>query len=96
MPTVVPGRGVRVCDLWLPVIKYEFEPAGAAADELSGVALAPALDEADLYGEAGSRLMAELVVVGPLQTPGLLVVEGFDGESGEHLVHQERPRRRVV
>lgn len=52
--------------MWLSVIEDEFEPAGAAADELSGVALTPALDEADLHGESGARLMAELVVVGSL------------------------------
>lgn len=76
--------------MWLSVIEDEFEPAGAAADELSGVTLTPALDEADLHGESGSWLMAELVVVGSLQALGLLVVEGFDGEPGENLVHEQR------
>lgn len=76
--------------MWLSVIENEFEPAGAAADELSGVALTPALDEADLHGESGAGLMAELVVVGSLQALGLLVVEGFDREPRENLVHEQR------
>lgn len=85
------GRGSS-----LSVIEYNLQPAGAAADELSGVALAPALHEADLDRETGPWLLAELVVVGPLQADSLLVVEGFYGEAGEHLVHQQRARRGVV
>ncbi len=50
----------------LSVIEYDLQPAGAAADELPGVALPPALHKTDLHGEACPRLLAELVVVGPL------------------------------
>lgn len=80
----------------LSVVEYNLEPAGAATDELSGVALAPALHEADLDRETGPRLLAELVVVGSLQAVGFLVVEGLYGEAGKHLVHQQRSRRGVV
>lgn len=76
--------------MWLSVVEDEFEPAGAAADELSGVALTPALDEADLHGESGVRLMAELVVVGSLQALGLLVVKGFNGKARKHFVYEQR------
>lgn len=77
-------------------VENNLQPAGAAADELSGVALSPALDEADLHGEARARLLRELVVVGPPQRAGLLKVEGLDGEAGEHLVHQQCPRVGIV
>ncbi len=50
----------------LSVIEYDLQPAGAAADELPGVALPPALHETDLHGKACPRLLAELVVVGSL------------------------------
>lgn len=36
------------------------------------------------------------MVVGPLQAAGLVIVKRFDGEAGEHLVHQQRARVRVV
>lgn len=50
----------------LSVIEYNLQPAGAAADELPGVARPPALHETDLHGKACPRLLAELVVIGPL------------------------------
>lgn len=77
-------------------VENDFQPAGAAADELSGVALSPALHKADLNREARPRLLRELVVVRPLQAAGLVIVKSFDGESGEHLVNQQRARVRVV
>lgn len=36
------------------------------------------------------------MVVRPLQAACLFIVKSFDGESGEHLVHQQRARVRVV
>lgn len=36
------------------------------------------------------------MVVGPLQAAGLVIVKSFDGETREHLVHQQRARVRVV
>lgn len=80
------GRGLP-----LSGVENNFQPAGAATDELSCVALSPALDKADLYSEACARLLCELVVVGPLQAVGLLKVKGLYGEAGEYLVHQQRP-----
>lgn len=89
------GRGKR-WGLLLSVIKYDLQPAGAAADELSGITLSPALHETDLDGETRPRLLAELVVVGPLQAPCLLEVESLDGKPGEYFMHQQRPRVGVV
>lgn len=80
----------------LSSVENDFQPAGAATDELSRVALSPALDEADLYSEACAWLLRELVVVGSLQAVRLVKVKGLDGEAGEHLVHQQRPRVRIV
>lgn len=81
---------------WLPAVEDDLQPAWAAADELAGVALAPALHKADLHGEARPRLLHELVVIGPLQAIRFLIVESLDGETGEHLVDQQRPGVRVV
>lgn len=80
----------------LSSVENHFQPARAATDELSGVALSPALHEAYLNCEARPRLLRELMVVGPLQAARLVVVKRFDGETGEHLVHEQRARVRVV
>lgn len=80
----------------LPAVEDDLQPARATADELAGVALAPALHEANLHGEARPWLLHELVVVGPLQAVSFLVVESLDGETREHLVHQQRSGVRVV
>lgn len=92
------ARSAPACPLptWLPAVEDDLQPARAAADELASVALAPALHEADLHGEASPRLLHELVVVGPLQAVRLLVVKSLDGETGEHFVYQQRPGVRVV
>lgn len=90
------GRGEGGRGSLLSVIKYDLQPAGAAADELSGVALPPALHETDLDGEARPRLLAELVVVGPLQASRLLKVEGLDGKPGEYFMHEQRTGVGVV
>lgn len=82
--------------LLLSRVENDFQPARAAADELSGVALSPAFHKAYLHREARARLLRELVVVGPLKAAGLIIVKSFDGETGEHLVHQQRARVRVV
>lgn len=81
---------------WLSVIENNLQPARAATDKLSCVALAPAFHKADLYSEASPGLLCELVVVRPLQAVGLLILKGLDGETREHFVHQQRPRVRVV
>lgn len=77
-------------------VEDDFQPARAATDELSGVALSPAFHKTYLDREACARLLRELVVVRPLQAAGLVIVKSFDGETGEHLVHQQRARVRVV
>lgn len=82
--------------LLLPGVKDHFQPAWTTADELSGVALSPAFHKAYLHREARAGLLRELVVIWPLQAAGLVIVKSFDGESGEHLVHQQRARVRVV
>lgn len=82
--------------LLLSCVENDFQPTRAAADELSGVALSPAFHKAYLHREARARLLRELVVVGPLKAAGLVIVKSFDGETGEHLVHQQRARVRVV
>lgn len=73
--------------LLLSGVEDDFQPAWAATDELSGVALTPAFHKAYLHCEARARLLCELVVVRPLQAAGLVIVKSFDGETGEHLVH---------
>lgn len=78
------------------VVENNLQPAGATADELSGVALAPAFHKADLHGESRPRLLRELVVVGSLQGVRLLVVESLDGKPWEHFVNQQRPGVGVV
>lgn len=69
-------------------VKDDFQPAWATTDELSGVALSPAFHKAYLHCEACARLLRELVIVGPLQAAGLVIVKSFNGKSREHLVHQ--------
>lgn len=80
----------------LPAVEDDLQPARAAADELAGVALAPALHKANLHREARPWLLHELMVIGPLQAVRLLIVKSLDGETREHLVHQQRPGVRVV
>lgn len=78
------------------VIKNNLQPARAAADELSRVALAPAFHKADLNSKSGPRLLHELVVVGSLQAVCLLVVKSLDGEAWEHFMDQQSPGVGVV
>lgn len=78
------------------VIKNNLQPARAAADELPGIALAPALHKADLHGKSGPWLLHELVVIWPLQAVCLLVIKSLDGKTREHFVHQQHPGVGVV
>lgn len=87
------GGGGR---LLLSGVEDDFQPTRATTYKLSGVALSPAFNKAYLHRKACERLLRELVVVGPLQAAGLVIVKSFDGESGEHFVHQQRARVRVV
>lgn len=79
-----------------PVVENNLQPAGATADELSRVALAPAFHKADLHGKSGPWLLRELVVVGSLQGVCLLVVKSLDGKPWEHFVNLQRPGVGVV
>lgn len=74
----------------LSCVENDFQPAWAATDELSGVALSPAFHKAYLNREACPRLLCELMVIWPLQAAGLVIVKGFDGETREHLMNQQR------
>lgn len=69
------------------VVEEDLQPAGAGGDELSRVAGAPALSEADAHTVGVIWSVQQVSLCGVPQKARTLIVKHLDGVAWHHLAH---------